>query len=78
MCDLYSLNQKRDAVARFFCEGSPEWLRLRSAERKKELVPVETFDLAIAELAGATLVAMSESRAGCFPLMCQNAEAAKR
>jgi len=41
-------------------------------------VPVEIFDLAIAELAGATLVAMSESRAGCFPLMCQNAEAAKR
>ena len=55
-----------------------EWLRLRSAERKKELVPVEIFGLAIHELADATLVATSESRAGCFPLTCQNADAAKR
>jgi hypothetical protein len=36
-----------------------EWLRLRSAERMKELVPVETFNDAIDTLAGLTLPAMA-------------------
>jgi phage terminase Nu1 subunit (DNA packaging protein) len=44
-----------------------EWLRLRTAERMKELVPAETFDAAIDELAGATLVAMSSIPARLFP-----------
>src|SRR5262245_35033191 len=33
-----------------------EWLRLRTAERKKELVPAEMLDQTIDELAGAVLV----------------------
>jgi len=44
-----------------------EWLRLRSAERMKELVPVEIFDRTIDELAGATFVAMSSIPARLFP-----------
>jgi phage terminase Nu1 subunit (DNA packaging protein) len=44
-----------------------EWLRLRTAERLKELVPAELMDRAIDELAGTTLVALSGVPMRLFP-----------
>jgi len=43
-----------------------EWLRLRTAERKMELVPAEMLDQTIDELAGAVLVALSSIPARLF------------
>jgi phage terminase Nu1 subunit (DNA packaging protein) len=44
-----------------------EWLRLRSAERMKELVPVEIYQQAIDDLAGSVLVALSGLPARLHP-----------
>jgi hypothetical protein len=44
-----------------------KWLRLRSAERMKDLVPAEIYQQAIDELAGATLTAMASIPARLFP-----------
>ena len=44
-----------------------EWLRLRTLERTKELVPAAIFDQAINELAGATMVTLASIPARLFP-----------
>jgi phage terminase Nu1 subunit (DNA packaging protein) len=44
-----------------------EWLRLRSAERMKELIPAEIYQQAIDELAGHTLTTMASIPARLYP-----------
>jgi hypothetical protein len=81
--DGFPVDQCRVAYLRFLRRGrkqSPrgeadaelakarsEWLRLRSAERMRELVPAETFNEAIDTLAGLTLTAMASIPARLFP-----------
>jgi hypothetical protein len=81
--DGYPVDQCRVAYLRFLrrerkqsprgeadaelAKARSEWLRLRSAERLRELVPAETFNEAIDTLAGLTLTAMASIPARLFP-----------